>query len=90
MRRPKPSGRTPSGPFEASHFHAALKLGGWRKEKGGHHTHYTHPDRGGRKVSIDEKWTGVKTGHDTFKGVLAQSGYKKRELLQLLDGRPLD
>jgi hypothetical protein len=88
-RQRKPSGRLSRGPFTAAEFHAALKLGGWSRRAGGHHTMYVHTERPG-KVQVDEKWTGVKTSHDPFKGVLAQSGYTKTELLRLLNGLPLN
>lgn len=81
----KPSGRLHRGPFTASDFHAALRLDGWIPEQATRHANYCHASRAG-KVQVDEKWTGVKPGHDTFRGVMAQAGYSKMELLKLLNG----
>jgi hypothetical protein len=89
-RRKKPSGRPHRGPFTAADFKAAVKLDGWTQEKGGRgdHTNWGHETRPG-KIQIDESWTSVKPGHDPFRGVAAQGGYTKEQLLKLLNGIPL-
>lgn len=66
-----------------------MRLDGWQPEAHGRHPCWRHPTRPG-KVQIDEKWTAVKPGHDPFRGVAAQGGYSKAELLKLLNGIPLD
>jgi len=55
----------------------------------GDHLNYKHPSRRG-KIQIDDKWTAVKPGYYTFKGICTQGGYQKKELLQLLNGIPLN
>lgn len=87
-RRKKPAGRLRRGPFTASDFEAGIKLDGWIPESDGPHTMWRHPTRPG-KISIDGKWTGVRSGHDPFRGVAMQGGYTPKELLQLLNGIPL-
>jgi predicted RNA binding protein YcfA (HicA-like mRNA interferase family) len=86
-RLPKASGRVGSGPWTAHDFDRALKSDGWLVESPGPHTHYHHPDRLGRKVQVDTKWTGVKKGSFTFRGVAAQAGYSGKELQALLNRR---
>jgi hypothetical protein len=86
----KKSGRLNRGPFTCKDFQAALKLGGWLPEKGTKHLNYSHPNRAGRRVQIDHKWTAVKVGHFTFTTVAEQAGYTKEELLLLLNGVALD
>jgi predicted RNA binding protein YcfA (HicA-like mRNA interferase family) len=86
-RMKKPSGRLSSGPWTAADFDRALRSGGWEIESRGPHNHYVHPDRPGRKIQIDQKWTGVKVGHDAFKGVAEQSGYGRGELKRLMNQR---
>lgn len=88
-RKKKPSGRLRGGPFTADDFVRGLKLDGWEKESDGPHACWVHPSRPG-KIQIDRKWTAVKTSHDPFRGVAAQGSYKRRELLRLLNGIPLD
>jgi hypothetical protein len=88
-RKRKPSGRLRKGPFTATDFESALKLDGWSRESRGPHACWVHPTRPG-KVQIDRKWTAVRTGHDPFRGVCSQGGYKRAELLRLLNGMPLD
>jgi hypothetical protein len=86
-RKRKPSGRLSSGPWTAADFDRMLRKNGWTVESEGPHTHYVHAARPGRKVQIDRKWTGVKVGHDPFKGVAEQTGYGRRELKRLLNER---
>jgi hypothetical protein len=88
-RRKKPSGHLHRGPFTARDFEEAVRLDGWEPEKHGRHPCWRHPTRRG-KIQIDRKWTGVKPGHDPFRGVMRQGGYTKDELLRLLNGIPLD
>jgi len=64
-----------------------LRAEGWEIESDGPHTHYVHSDRASRKVQVDRKWTAVKVGHDTFKGVAEQTGYGRRELKRLMNRR---
>jgi hypothetical protein len=89
-RKKKPSGRLRRGPFTTADFKAAVRLDGWTEEKGGRgdHTNWCHAKRPG-KITIDEAWTSVKPGHDPFRGIMAQGGYSKQELLKLLNGIPL-
>lgn len=87
-RRKKPSGGFRRGPFTASDFETAIKLDGWVPESQGPHSMWTHPTRRG-KITIDRKWTGVRSGHDAFRGVATQGHYTPKELLRLLNGMPL-
>jgi hypothetical protein len=84
-RTPKRSGRLSSGLWTAKDFDRALKSDGWTVEASGPHTHYVHPDRAGRKVQVDTKWTGVKKGSFPFNGVAEQAGYSGKELQKLLN-----
>lgn len=84
-RARKPSGRLSSGPWTAADFGRALRADGWVVESPGPHTHYVHPAKRGKKVTVDQKWTGVKKGHDPFKGIAAQAGYTPRQLQRLLN-----
>ena len=84
-RTKKPAGRPSSGPWTAADFDRMLRANGWEVEARGPHTHYVHSDRPGRKVQVDQKWTAVKTGHDTFKGVAEQTGYGRQKLKRLLN-----
>lgn len=87
-RRKKPSGRLRRGPFTASDFETAIKLDGWVSESDGPHSMWRHPSRPG-KITIDGKWTGVRSGHDAFRGIATQGGYTSKELIRLLNGMPL-
>ena len=86
-RRPKPSGRLSNGPFTFADFEAALLADGWYLEEQLTHPNYAHPTRSG-KVQLDKKWTGVRKGHQTWKGVVSQSGYSDKQLLQMLNKQP--
>lgn len=84
-RKKKAAGRPSSGPFTADDIQRALEHVGWVVESRGPHTHLTHPAKPGRKVTIARKWTGVKTGHSTFRGVAEQAGMTTTQLKQLLN-----
>ena len=88
-RQGKKGPRLHRGPFTAGDLKKAIKLDGWEPVKSGDHLNYKHPSRRG-KIQIDDKWTAVKPGHYTFKGICTQGGYQKKELLQLLNGIPLN
>lgn len=35
---------------------------------------------------MSSKWTGVKVGHQTFKGLVTQTGFNKEQLQRVLNG----
>ncbi len=86
-RIPKPSGRASSGPWSWRDFLAVLRRAGWKVESDLEHMHLVHPDRPGRKVQLDKKWTSVKVGHDPFKGIAETSGYGTRTLKRMMNAR---
>ena len=58
---------------------------GYVQVKGKKHLSYKHPDRTG-KVSLDAKWTGVKAGGWVFRSLCRQTGYSKKELINIMNG----
>jgi predicted RNA binding protein YcfA (HicA-like mRNA interferase family) len=59
-----------------------LRKDGWVEVKGGTHPNWEHSTKPG-KVQLPNYWTGVKTSHDTFKGILRQTGWTKEEAISL-------
>jgi len=72
----------PLPPLKSSDFARMLRHDGWGETKGGRHPCWEHPTKPG-KVQLPENWTGVKTSHDTFKGVLAQTGWSKQDAIRI-------
>lgn len=83
-RKKKPSGRMSRGPWDASHIRKALFADGWVAYEPGPHSTLKHPDRPG-KITVDQKWTGVKKGHDAWRHMVAVGGYTDKQLLELLN-----
>jgi predicted RNA binding protein YcfA (HicA-like mRNA interferase family) len=81
VEREKPK-RRPLPPLTADDFIRVLHALGYDQVKGTKHLAFEHPTRPG-KVNIDAKWTGVKVGHITFKGVLAQMRITRAEFERL-------
>jgi predicted RNA binding protein YcfA (HicA-like mRNA interferase family) len=69
-------------PLKSADFERMLRHDGWVEAKGGRHPNWEHPEKPG-KAQLPENWTGVKTGHDTFKGILRQTGWSKDEAIAL-------
>jgi hypothetical protein len=86
-RKRKPGGRPWRGPFTYDHLRQAVEALGFKKctgDAGGtRHEQWEHPSGGG-KVGLSKKWTGVKKGSVTFRGVAAQAGISQKRLLALL------
>lgn len=74
------SGKLP--PLTGADFARMLRHDGWFEVKGGSHRNWRHPEKPG-KAQTSDKWSGVKTGHQTFKGVLAQTGWSKKEAIAI-------
>ena len=74
--------RGPLPPLTGTDFVRMLRFDGWVEERGGSHRNWTHPTKPGT-VQISDKWSGVKTSHFTFKGVLAQTGWSKKEATEI-------
>ena len=72
----------PLPPLKSTDFARMLRFDGWHEVKGGRHPNWEHPTKAG-KVQLPENWTGVKTGHDTFKGILRQTGWSKVDAIRL-------
>jgi len=86
-RQKKPSGRMSKGPWSYSDIRRAIESQGYVREEAASHPQWRHPARPG-KVSLDEKWTGVKTGQIVFESLARQTGYGKAGLQRLLNGLP--
>jgi predicted RNA binding protein YcfA (HicA-like mRNA interferase family) len=72
----------PLPPLKTSDFRRMLRHDGWHEVKGGNHPNWEHPTKPG-KVQLPDYWTGVKTSHDAFKGILRQTGWSKQEASRL-------
>ena len=72
----------PPPPLKSSDFRRMLRHDGWNEIKGGSHPCWEHPTKKG-KVQLPNNWTGVKTSHQTFKGLLAQTGWLKQEAIRI-------
>lgn len=71
-------------PLKSADFARMLRYDGWLEVEAGRHPNWKHPTRPGTgKVQLPNNWTGVKTSHDTFKGILVQTGWTKRRAIQL-------
>lgn len=88
-RKKKPSGKLSTGPWTFDDLRKILEAEGYVRREGAGHPHWEHPSRPG-KVSLDEKWTGVKCGSLVFNSVGRQSGYGKKGLQRLLNGLPAE
>jgi hypothetical protein len=86
-RRKKPSGRMSSGPWTFEDFRRVFEAEGYQRVEGSSHPQWRHPQRPG-KVCLDEKWTGVKYGHEVFASLGRQSGYGKKVLRRLMNDLP--
>lgn len=83
-RKKKPSGRLSKGPWCFDDIRKALEGQGYVREEGAKHPQWRHPTRVG-KVSLDEKWTGVKKTSMVFKSLARQTGYDEKGLQRLLN-----
>jgi predicted RNA binding protein YcfA (HicA-like mRNA interferase family) len=72
----------PLPPLKSSDFERMLRADSWYETKGGRHPNWEHPTKPG-KVQLPDYWTGVKTGSNPFRGVLAQTGWTKTEAIRL-------
>ena len=88
-RKKKPSGRLSKGPWTYDDIRKVLESQGYTSEKGAAHPQWRHPTRPG-KVSLDKKWTSVKTGQMVFDSLARQTGYGKKGLQRLLNGLPAE
>jgi len=84
-RTKKPSGRLSKGPWTYDDIRKAIEGQGYVREAGASHPQWRHPTRPG-KVSLDEKWTGVKTGQLVFDSLARQTAYGTKGLQRLLNG----
>lgn len=74
-------GRKPP-PLKTDDFKRVLRAVGYVQVDGTKHLAYEHPTRPG-KVSLDEKWTGVKVGSWVFRSVVhEQMGMSTEEFLE--------
>jgi predicted RNA binding protein YcfA (HicA-like mRNA interferase family) len=69
-------------PLTSADITRMLRLDGWAEARAGRHPNWKHPTKPG-KVQLPENWTGVKTSHDTFKGLLRQTGWTKADAIRL-------
>jgi predicted RNA binding protein YcfA (HicA-like mRNA interferase family) len=69
-------------PLKSSDFERMLRFDGWYEVKGGRHPNWEHATKRG-KVQLPDNWANVKTGHDTFKGILAQTGWSKADAIRI-------
>ena len=69
-------------PLTSADFARMLRKDGWAESKAGRHPNWTHPRKRG-KVQLPNNWTGVKTSHDTFKGICVQAGWTKNDAIAL-------
>jgi len=86
-RKKKPSGRLTKGPWTFDDIRIAIEKQGYVREEAAGHPQWRHTTRAG-KVSLDEKWTGVKKGQVVFKSLARQTGYGEEGLLRLLNELP--
>jgi len=85
-RKRKPSGQLWRGPFNYDHLRQAVEAAGCTKLTGTA-AGTNHPAwRGitGEKVSLDEKWDGIRANDELFKSVARGAGVSARQLLRLL------
>ena len=70
-------------PLTAYDLIRVVKADGWFQVDGTKHLAFEHPTKLG-KVSIDEKWTGVRAGGWTFRSVVTeQARMTRREFEEL-------
>lgn len=69
-------------PLKSSDFAKMLRHDGWFEVRGGTHPNWEHPERPG-KVQLPNNWTGVRPGHETFRGILQQTGWLKKDAIRL-------
>lgn len=84
-KRKKKGSKLHRGPFTCADLKRAIKADGWESAKNKKHLNYEHPTKRG-KVSLDEKWTGIRANDTMFRSVARQAGLTNKELLQLLNG----
>ena len=84
-KKKKKSPRLHRGPFTYADLRQAIKLDGWEPAKNKKHLNFEHPTKPG-KVSLDEKWTGIRASDLMFRSVARQAGLSNEELLLLLNG----
>lgn len=58
-----------------------LRYDGWLEVKGTTHRNFEHPTKPG-KVQVSPGWVGVKPGSNPWRGLLAQTGWSKDELMR--------
>ena len=85
-RKRKPGGALWRGPFTYDHLRQAIEAAGCvrqtGKAAGTKHPAWSSPS--GRKVNLDEKWTGIRANDDLFKSVARQAELSPKRLLKLL------
>jgi hypothetical protein len=86
-RNKKPGGRLSKGPWTYDEIRKALESQDYVREEAAKHPQWRHSARPG-KVSLDEKWTGVKKTGMVFKSLARQTGYGEKGLQRLLNGLP--
>jgi predicted RNA binding protein YcfA (HicA-like mRNA interferase family) len=69
-------------PLKSADIAKMLRFDGWYEVKGGNHPNWEHKTKPG-KVQLPDYWTGVKTSHETFKGLLRQTGWSKADAIRL-------
>lgn len=65
-------------PLVTADIRKMLRFDGWHSVPGGNHLCFEHPTKPG-KVQVSTKWTGIKTSHEVWKGLLSQTGWSKEE-----------
>jgi predicted RNA binding protein YcfA (HicA-like mRNA interferase family) len=86
MTKPRNYKKERLPPLTAGDIVEMLLLDGWRYVGGTKHRAFEHPSRPG-KVGVSMKWTGLKFGHVTMQGVMAQAGWSKDDVRRLYFSR---
>jgi hypothetical protein len=85
MPRKKKGKELSRGPWDYAHIRKELMRVGYASCKHAGHLNYECPGRPG-KVQLDKKRTGVQASSWVFKGLVAQTGYPKPQLIRILNG----